>query len=97
MGEVISNNSITFEEMNCKIEMILDIVIEELSLQSIVDDKILIDNMFHVNSSLIGEKGLNKQTNKIVFLKGFYTYGNYIVAHAEGLISKLLMYINCNN
>ena len=39
MGEVISNNSITFEEMNCKIEMILDIVIEELSLQSIVDDK----------------------------------------------------------
>ena len=39
MGEVISNNNITFEEMNCKIEMILDIVIEELSLQSIVDDK----------------------------------------------------------
>ena len=97
MGEVISNNSIIFEEMNCNIELILDIVIEELYLQSIVDDKILIDNMFHVNSSLIGEKGLNKQTNKIVFLKGSYTYGKYIVAHAEGLISKLLMYINCNN
>ena len=96
MGEVISNNNITFEEMDCKSEMILDIVIEELSLRSIVDDKILIDNIFHVNSSLIGKRCLNKQTNEIVFLKGFYTYGIYIVAHAEGLISKLLMYINCN-
>ena len=96
MGEVTSNKNITFEEMNCKSEMILDIVIEELSLRLIVDDKILIDNIFHVNSSLIGKKCLNKQTNEIVFLKGFYTYGNYIVAHAEGLISKLLMYINCN-
>ena len=42
MGEVISNNNITFEEMDCKSEMILDIVIEELSLQSNVDDKIKI-------------------------------------------------------
>ena len=32
MGEVISNNNTTFDEMNCKIEMILDIDIEELSL-----------------------------------------------------------------
>ena len=58
--------------------------------------KILIDNIFHVKSSLIEKKGLNKQNSEIVFLKGFYNYGNYIVAHAEGQISKLLMYINCN-
>ena len=55
MGEVISNNNITLEEMNCKSDMVLDIVIEQLSLQSIVDDKILIDNIFHDNSSLIGK------------------------------------------
>ena len=29
MGEVISNNTITLEEMNCKSDMVLDIVIEQ--------------------------------------------------------------------
>ena len=96
MGEVISNNNITFEEMNCKSDMVLDIFIEKLSLRSNVDDKILIDNIFHDNSSLIGKKCLNKQSNEILFLKDFFTYGDYIVAHAEGLITKSLMYINCN-
>ena len=71
MGEVLCNKNITFEEMNCKSDIVLDIVIEQLSLQSIVDDKILIDNIFHDNSSLIGKKCLNKQSNEIVFLKGF--------------------------
>ena len=40
MGEVLSNKNITFEEMNCKSDIVLDIVIEQLFLQSIVDDKI---------------------------------------------------------
>ena len=55
MGEVISNNNITFEEMNCKSDIVLDIVIEQLFLQSIVNDKILIDKIYHNNCKEIFE------------------------------------------
>ena len=83
MGEEISNNNTTFDELNCKIEINLDIFIEELYLQPNIDDKIKIDNIFHVKSSLIGKKGVNKENNDIVFIKVFSNYGNKIMAHAE--------------
>ena len=83
MGEEISNNNTTFDELNCKIKINLDIFIEELYLQPNIDDKIKIDNKFQVKSSLIGKKGVNKENNDIVFIKVFSNYGNKIMAHAE--------------
>ena len=56
MGKVLSNKDITFEEMNSKSDMSFDIVIEKLYLQSIVNDKILVDEIWHNISSLIGKK-----------------------------------------
>ena len=41
--------------MNCKRGMVLDIVIEQLFLQSIVNDKILIDKIYHNNCKEIFE------------------------------------------
>ena len=71
MGEVLSNKDIIFEEMNCKRDMVIDIVIEQLFLQSIITDKILIDKIYHNISSLIGKKCLNNQSNEIIIIKGF--------------------------
>ena len=90
MGEEISNNNTTFDELHCKIELNLDIIIEELSLQPNVDGTIKIDNIFHVKSSLIGKKGLNMENNDIVFIKDFSNYGNKIMTHAEKQASKSL-------
>ena len=68
IGEVLSKKDITFKEMNCKRDIVLDIVIVQIYLQSIVNDKILIDKIYHNNSSLIGKKCLNKQSNEIVII-----------------------------
>ena len=97
MGKVLSKKDITFEEMNCKRDMVLDIVIEQFSLQSIVNDKILIYKIYHNNSSLIGKKCLNNQSNEIIIIKGFFTYRDDILAHAKGVINKTLMYVNYNS
>ena len=56
MGEVLCNKNVTFQGINCKSDMVLEIVIEQLSLQSIVNDNMLIDKIYHNNSSLIGKE-----------------------------------------
>ena len=56
MGKVLSNKDITFEEMNIKSEMTFHIVIEKLILQSIVNGKILVDEIWYNVSSLIEKK-----------------------------------------
>ena len=56
MGKVLSNKDITHEEMNIKSEMTFDIVIEKLILQSIVNGKILVDEIWYNVSSLIEKK-----------------------------------------
>ena len=94
MGEVLSNKDITFEEMNCKRDMVIDIVIEQLFLQSIINDIILVDKIYHNISSLIGEKCWNNHLNQIAIIKGFFTYEGDIFAHAEEVTNKNLMYIN---
>ena len=95
MGEVLSNKDITFEEMNCKSEMILDIVIEKLILQLIVNEKILVDEMWHTISSLIRKKYWIVHSNEISIIKPFFTYGDDILAYAEEVTNKLLMYVKC--
>ena len=55
IGKVLSNKDITFEEMNSKSEMTFDILIEKLILQLIVNDKILVDEIWY-NVSLLIEK-----------------------------------------
>ena len=97
MGEVLSNKDITFGEMNCKRDMVIDIVIEQLFLQSIVNDKILVDKIYHNISSLIGKKCWNNHSNEIAIMKGFFTYGDDILAHAEEVTNKILMYDNCKS
>ena len=71
MGKQLSNKNIAFEEMNSKRDMVIDIVIEQLFLQSIVNDIILVDKIYHNISSLIGEKCWNNHSNKITIIKGF--------------------------
>ena len=45
MGEVLSNKDIIFEEMNSKSGMTFHIVIEQLILHVIVNEKILFDEI----------------------------------------------------
>ena len=53
MGEVLSNKDITFKEMNSKSEITFNIVTQKLILQLILNDKILVDEIWHNFSSLI--------------------------------------------
>ena len=95
MGEVLTNKDITFEEMNSKSEMIFDIVIEKLILQLIDNDKILVNEIWHSVSSLVGKKYWIIHSNEIAIIKCFYSYGNDTLAHAEEVTNKLLMYVKC--
>ena len=72
MGEVLSNKDITFEEMNSKSGMIFDIVIEKLFLQLIVNDKILVDEIWYDISSLIGKKCWIIHLNEIAIITCFF-------------------------
>ena len=56
MGELLSNKDIILEEMNSKSEMTFDILIEKLILQLIVNNEILVDEIWHYASSLIEKK-----------------------------------------
>ena len=40
MGNILPNKDVTFEVMNRKIDLIIDIIIEELILQEIANEKI---------------------------------------------------------
>ena len=97
MGEVLANKDIIFEEMNSKSEMIFDIVIGKLILQLIDNDKILVNEIWHSVSSLVGKKCWNNHSNEIAIMKGFFTYGDDILAHAEEVTNKILMYDNCKS
>ena len=81
MGEVLSNKDFTFEEINSKSEIIFDIVIEKLYLQSIVNDKILVDEIWHNISSLIGKKYWIIPSNEIAIIKGFFLLTEMIFWH----------------
>ena len=47
MGKQLSNKNIAFEEMNSKSDMTFGIIIEKLILQVIVNEKILVDEIWH--------------------------------------------------
>ena len=78
--------------MNCKRDMVIDIVIEQLFLQSIVIDIILVDKIYHNISSLIGKKCWNNHLNQIAIIKGFFTYEGDIFAHAEEVTKFFYVY-----
>ena len=56
MGKVLSNKDITFEEMGSKSDMTFGIIIEKLILQLIINEKMLVDEIWHNISSLIENK-----------------------------------------
>ena len=55
MVNVLPNKDVTFEEMNRKIDLTFNIIIEDLVLQNIVNEKIFVDKIWY-NVSLLIEK-----------------------------------------
>ena len=56
MDNVLPNKDVTFKEINSKNDLTFDIIIETLILQEIVNEKILVDKIWHNISSLIEKK-----------------------------------------
>ena len=55
MVNELPNKDVTFEEMNRKIDLTFDIIIEDLVLQNIVNETIFVDKIWY-NVSLLIEK-----------------------------------------
>ena len=94
MGEILSNKDITFEEMNSKSDMTFDIIIEKLILQVIVNEKILVDEIWHNISSLIEKKcwivhsSHINSCNETAIIKRFYLYGDDIILLTKTILKE---------
>ena len=102
MGKVLTNKDITFEDMNSMSDITFDIVIEKLILQVIINEKILVYEIWHDVSSLI-EKNYwiihsfhVNSCNETAIINFFYSYGDDILAHVEQISNKVLSYVKSN-
>ena len=88
--------------MNSKSDMTFDIIIEKLILQVIVNEKILVDEIWHNGSSLIKKKCWIIHSSRVNFcnetaiLKCMYSYGDDMLTHVEQISKKVLSYVKSN-
>ena len=102
MGNVLPNKDVTLEEMNSNNELTFDIITEILILQEIINEKILVDELWYNVSLLLENKcwiihsSRFYSCNEKAILKCFYSYGDNTLAHVEQISNKELNYDKSN-